>query len=880
MNTKCIRCSRPPVSGLKYCEICREKNLLRLNKNKHQCKWITEYDEQCPIKTTLNLNYCKRHGSNEGIIKPEDVINLVKCSNCRNRKTKTEFILNSIEYKSCNLCRKIVKKKEKKICEITNCKSYVLNTEKYCLLHINHIEKDNTMCSNNYCYELVIEGYVQCIKCRVEDRIKYNTIDNRLKYYIKNCKMENKIWELSNKDAKKLFLSSCNYCNKSGCLTGLNGIDRKDQLGSYNISNCVSCCEQCNFMKQKLNDNIFIKIINHLAYIYHFNQNINNINHSIFKSPINVKYIKYKNGAINRNLTFTLTDDEFINIIQNECYYCKLIPDKHNGIDRLDNNIGYIKDNCVSCCTTCNFLKHTMNYNEFINHIKKIYNHLNNINVTENINEIKKKLTELIINDDTQINPYQESFNNSDSYYLDMLFDGKLDNVKKIKIKLEFVDNNILKDIWNFYRARLSSFRKNVENTKNGMGRRIYILIKDITSNKYLGILGISSDYASVKGRDDFIGWSHNMKFKDKLLNKLFNVMMCVPSTIFGYNFCGGKLLAKLCFSRELIKYYYEKYYDIPLGVSTMSIYGKSIQYDRLPELKLIGYSAGKGLQSFSSEIIELSKKYLILSGYDINKMMNQTHPTAKIIGNTLSILGLSKDEYMYHHINRGVYFGGLFSDSLKILRNEKENNITENNINSLKTVDEIFNDWLNKYALKRYTHLLSDSRLIKINKLLWTKQYKIFERNNKYKYNKIKTSIKLDDKIEQNINILYSPESNDVQENKNIKKKMLSEESKLKISESKRNKNKKYGIEIDKKILNTLMNSITGKQLAIELSTQEITINEKYVQRIRSTFVKNIHKFKKEDSDIKIIINKLSEFYLFEIKKECILCAISLYNL
>ena len=108
----------------------------------------------------------------------------------------------------------------------------------------------------------------------------------------------------------------------------------------------------------------------------------------------------------------------------------------------------------------------------------------------------------------------------------------------------------------------------------------------------------------------------------------------------------------------------------------------------------------------------------------------------------------------------------------------------------------------------------------------------------------------------------------------------MFSEESKLKISESKRNKNKKYGIEIDKKILNTLMNSITGKQLAIELSTQEITINEKYVQRIRSTFVKNIHKFKKEDSDIKIIINKLSEFYLFEIKKECILCAISLYNL
>jgi hypothetical protein len=61
---------------------------------------------------------------------------------------------------------------------------------------------------------------------------------------------------------------------------------------------------------------------------------------------------------------------------------------------------------------------------------------------------------------------------------------------------------------------------------------------------------------------------------------------------------------------------------------------------------------------------------------------------------------------------------------------------------------------------------------------------------------------------VPQNINILSSPESNNGDENQNIitiekeenviitkKKKVLSEESKIKISESKRNKNKKYGI-------------------------------------------------------------------------------------
>jgi hypothetical protein len=70
------------------------------------------------------------------------------------------------------------------------------------------------------------------------------------------------------------------------------------------------------------------------------------------------------------------------------------------------------------------------------------------------------------------------------------------------------------------------------------------------------------------------------------------------------------------------------------------------------------------------------------------------------------------------------------------------------------------------------------------------------------------------------------------------------------------------------------------SKQLAIELSTLEITINEKYVQRIRSDFVKKVVIYKQENSDIKSIMQKLKDHYTFEIKKECILCAITLYKL
>ena len=76
------------------------------------------------------------------------------------------------------------------------------------------------------------------------------------------------------------------------------------------------------------------------------------------------------------------------------------------------------------------------------------------------------------------------------------------------------------------------------------------------------------------------------------------------------------------------------------------------------------------------------------------------------------------------------------------------------------------------------------------------------------------------------------------------------------------------------------VMNSITGKQLAFELSNPELTLNEKYVQRARSEFVKKVIVYKQENSDIKSIMQKLKDYYTFEIKKESVLCAIMLYKL
>ena len=68
------------------------------------------------------------------------------------------------------------------------------------------------------------------------------------------------------------------------------------------------------------------------------------------------KYIKYKNGATKRNYEFNLSRTEFDSFYQKRCYYCGDVI-SIIGIDRFDNTKGYSIENCVPCCTICNWMK-------------------------------------------------------------------------------------------------------------------------------------------------------------------------------------------------------------------------------------------------------------------------------------------------------------------------------------------------------------------------------------------------------------------------------------------------------------------------------------------------------------------------------------------
>lgn len=109
-----------------------------------------------------------------------------------------------------------------------------------------------------------------------------------------------------------------------------------------------------------------------------------------------------QNNAKQRGHCFELTKEQFKEIICKHCYYCGDSPRdfnahlkkngelknlntnpvsveaskrawiKANTVDRLDSDIGYIKNNCVPACINCNYMKRTLKENDFLFHVYKI----------------------------------------------------------------------------------------------------------------------------------------------------------------------------------------------------------------------------------------------------------------------------------------------------------------------------------------------------------------------------------------------------------------------------------------------------------------------------------------------------------------------------
>lgn len=106
------------------------------------------------------------------------------------------------------------------------------------------------------------------------------------------------------------------------------------------------------------------------------------------ESSFRCLFAHYSRTSRLRRLEFTLDAALFRQIVTSTCYFCGAPPTQelfahrqsfgafvYNGIDRLDNALGYTPGNSVPCCKHCNYAKRGMSESEFFEWISRVYAH-------------------------------------------------------------------------------------------------------------------------------------------------------------------------------------------------------------------------------------------------------------------------------------------------------------------------------------------------------------------------------------------------------------------------------------------------------------------------------------------------------------------------
>lgn len=318
------------------------------------------------------------------------------------------------------------------------------------------------------------------------------------------------------------------------------------------------------------------------------------------------------------------------------------------------------------------------------------------------INNLRKKLSDFL-NIDYDESLYtakiEESktikFKHKKSFYKNLVFNEIHDKViENFEVDIEICETKDQHDIWEYFRVNTSSIR-----SKKNVGRLIRILVKHRATQKYIGILSLASDIYACAARDNYIGL--NSSNRGEKLVYVMNITTCVGLQPLAFNFNIGKLLVALCFSKELHDYIHTKYGHNIACITTFSINGKSVQYDRLNYLKFVGETKGYALTNIPDTLYNSCIRYLkSINDHKALSYKNRMYKLNKVF----SHLDICCDE---SH-KRGVYVGFTSPDSKDFFNNK----LDTFDVSHLQSINEICEWWKTRWAAQRYNHLKCEERL------------------------------------------------------------------------------------------------------------------------------------------------------------------------
>ena len=284
------------------CEVCLKQDRIIDNKKRKNALEIRncENNLNSDFRTcTVCLNTLEKIN----FIKNKKSVNelTLTCINCRKENSNQNSKRNKEHRK--NFCRKsiniqyseYVKNAKNRNIEFDITKEQYINIINNPCKYCNTIDKDkgfNGLDRLNSNLNYTINNVVSCcIMCNYMKRIdlpeifikkvkniidyhKYNknietisksynskiTLAQHFKNYINRAKKSNIEFTINFEEFKKIILDSCYLCGKkSENNIHLNGIDRVNNKEGYILTNCKSCCRDCNFMKNDYNLYVFIE---------------------------------------------------------------------------------------------------------------------------------------------------------------------------------------------------------------------------------------------------------------------------------------------------------------------------------------------------------------------------------------------------------------------------------------------------------------------------------------------------------------------------------------------------------------------------------------------------------------------------------------------
>jgi hypothetical protein len=288
-------------------------------------------------KNTINEHkYCGKHLRNK--IYDEGVVAGVRWCRFFFRGCNNKIINDSEKSLSCKECIEN-KKKDINKCKHEGCIFKIKDKELFCGKHerdkyrLEEKEKNIRYCDiDRGCFTICIEGLSSCDKCLEKAR--------------KNDNQRIKTRKNLNNQLQLLDKRICQKCGK----------DYEIFKTSHNIDSTK--CKKCFESQQKIENNRDNRSRNYKEERKQF---------------LETYYKMFLKESLKRGYTVELNFENYTELVSKECYYCGFYNSKEAiGIDRINNDLHYTKENSVPCCETCNRIKHINHPVFFINKAKII----------------------------------------------------------------------------------------------------------------------------------------------------------------------------------------------------------------------------------------------------------------------------------------------------------------------------------------------------------------------------------------------------------------------------------------------------------------------------------------------------------------------------